>query len=164
MKTRISLAPAFLALSLLATPAFAAETPADAEDDARVAAGLADALAQPFGQDPVPVTGCTAEQNNCPNGNQISCTGTQSCDVYFCSVVCDGQATYCCDISGLDCPERACAYCHCLSEGIYSPQECEERACSLFPWGSLEPAAGCEPDRYTSVRSGDADDSGDLGR
>src|SRR5262245_61676242 len=57
--------------------------------------------------EPIFLSGCHAEQN-CPNGSQISCNGTYSCNVYGFEVSCDGQVTACsCVISGPD------PYCVC---------------------------------------------------
>jgi hypothetical protein len=67
-------------------------------------AGASFPLLQP---DPLLLTGCTAEQT-CPNGSQISCTGTNTCNVYGFEVSCDGQITECsCVIDGPD------PYCVC---------------------------------------------------
>lgn len=84
------------------------------------------------------LTGCTA-QNDCTwhGGAPISCQGSgsfgSSCSVGVCSVTCDSQTTYCCDITGLPCPHRACVYCWCIAEGIHSPSECSDQACNLDP-------------------------------
>lgn len=83
-------------------------------------------------EDPIPSTGCNAELT-CYDGSEISCSGSSSCNVYTCSVRCDGVTTWCCDLSGLECPERACAYCYCLAEGFLTPQQCSDEACRLFP-------------------------------
>jgi hypothetical protein len=85
-------------------------------------------------EQPLFLDSCSAE-NDCSqtNGMPISCTGSSSCSVQFCSVTCDGVRTYCCDISELECPQRACVYCHCRFTGG-GAQECSDQACMIFPF------------------------------
>lgn len=136
----ILLAALVFALPLVAAaaPEEAAPAPVTLGDlYAQPAAGCSEgasfALAGDSAQ-PVELTGCSA-QNSCNGygGVPISCQGSilTSCFVGFCSVRCDSQTTYCCDISELECPNRACPYCACIAEGIFSPAECSDQVCGL---------------------------------
>lgn len=67
---------------------------------------------------------------DCPDGSEVSCSGTTCSSGNSCSVICDGVRTWCCDVQ-LPC-NRPCAYCNCLAIGG-TPSSCYDLSCPLIP-------------------------------
>lgn len=100
----------FIVLAALSADAKApgpATDPVAPTTAAEVATAALETPLPPLQPAPAFLSGCSAEQT-CPNGSQIRCTGSSTCNVYGFEVACDGQVTECsCVIDGGD------PYCVC---------------------------------------------------
>jgi hypothetical protein len=124
-----------LLLILWAGPASAEAAPAPADDASTPGFCPAPPQQAPGAErgptDPMFASSCSAQATNC----SLSCQGTQVCVAGLCSVSCDGQTSWCCDLGPLWCGQLPCAFCACVQEGFFTPEQCADNICCGFGGG-----------------------------